>query len=205
MNNIKTYKDGERLCIVVENCTGATAAKVNRFLLDILGVPVEPAEVPGLTPVEVIEDPMPLTDDMEIITEEQLFDEPSPIEEARSLPVDGPSGTLGYALDTGDTYAVVRATLAPNLDERMRYTVIELCKEYMINDCLARVPETATRQDVQNFIVAYRPLIKAQLIELLNADGFNDLKAFLENVSVEKLQHAYRAILEALTTRMIPN
>ena len=86
MANIKTYKDGTRLIIVVENCTGPTAEKVNNFLLDILGT-AQPKEVPAVIPIEETEDIAP-----EIRIEDEIgpenptpFTAPSPEEIAEEL------------------------------------------------------------------------------------------------------------------------
>lgn len=74
MVNIKTYKDGDRLILVVENCVGETATKVNRFVTDLLGIEAIPQDVPDLVPIKVTEEPVPIVP--QPITEEKPFIEP---------------------------------------------------------------------------------------------------------------------------------
>ena len=54
MNNVKTYRDGDRFILVVENCNGSLATKVNEFIVSIMGIEEEPIEVSLSVVVAVI-------------------------------------------------------------------------------------------------------------------------------------------------------
>lgn len=114
LNNIKTYKDGARMILVVENCTGEIAAKVNDFILDILGFESTPATVPEIVPEQVKAEEKPDLTNATPVTREsgKAFDEPAPEAVAREYPVPGISATFGKALDTGDTNAVALLPLS---------------------------------------------------------------------------------------------
>ena len=71
MVNIKSYKDGDRLVLVIENCTGDIAEKTNNFITSLLGIDITPTQVP-LKPIKVAEEPMP-----EIPKEEMESPKPS--------------------------------------------------------------------------------------------------------------------------------
>lgn len=204
MANIKTYKDGARLIIVVENCTGPMAEKVNNFLLDILGT-AQPKEVPAVIPIEETEDIAP-----EIRVEDEIgpenptpFTAPSPEEIARACAVTGASGTLGRAIDTGDTAAVVRlSTVAYKLDESLKCTVLALCKRYMLDDCVCREPENASADEIKRFVLDYYPLVKGNVAEILNKAGYADPDAFFKHANMVQKQGAYQSILDGLLGRI---
>lgn len=204
MTNVKTYKDGSRLVIVVENCTGPLAEKVNNFLLDILGAE-PPRTVPAVVPQEIREEPIPDTTIITEITETDPspFKAPSSTEEARSYPVEGASGSLGRALDSGDTTAIVKLSTKTHLmDESLRYTVLELCKQYMLDDCIKRDPADASLKEITRFIGEYTPLIRACIQELLKQAGYADIKTYLECADIEQLRGAYQAVLDCIISRI---
>ena len=204
MANIKTYKDGSRLIIVVENCTGATAEKVNNFLLDVLGT-VQVQEVPAVIPAEPKEEVIP-----EIRVEDEITPEnptpfvaPSSEARARECAVKGASGTFGRALDTGDTAAIVNiSTRAHKLEESLHYTVVEMCKRYMLDDCIRREPETASTNEIERFVADYHPLIKASLGEILSAAGYADADAFFKHANMVQQRGAYQSLIDGLITRI---
>lgn len=212
MRNIKTYKDGSRLVIVVENCTGPLAAKVNEFILDVLGVGEDaPApetvltEIPGIVPEKPIEEPAP---DLSKATpiekgDEAPFNAPIPEEMARGLPIKGPSGTLGRALDTGDTAAIVAMCMQThNMEESVRYTALRLCKAYILKDCQNRIPECTPSNEIIKFFEVYRPLIGGAIRDILSQAGMSSLKDFF-NMQEEYIQQdAYATVLECIIRRV---
>lgn len=213
MNNVKTYKDGSRLVIVVENCTGPLAAKVNAFILDVLGMPEgEPLKeevltqvVPGIVPEKPVKEEIPDVSEAEQIHpgDEDPFNAPIPEELARSLAVDGPSGTLGRALDTGDTAAVVKLSMqSRNMDESVRYTALKLCKQYILKDCQRRTPECTPTNEIMKFFDVYKPLIGAAIKDILAKAGMSSLKDFFALQDEYQHQDAYGAILECIIRRV---
>ncbi len=204
MTNLKTYKDGSRLILVVENCTGEIAAKVNAFVLDLLGTN-GPEVIPAVVPITVQEEAEPEVRPEQEITKENgnLFNAPAPEETAKNIPVDGPSGTLGNAINTGDTNTVVRVCVkATNLDESLRHTVIKLCKEYLLDDCSRRNPDNAGVHDFKSFCETYKPLIDKSLKNILSQAGHNKLHHFIAEAKLEVLRDAYSRLLDDLIVRM---
>ena len=212
MRNIKTYKDGSRLVIVVENCTGPLAAKVNNFILDVLGLDENSVnlqdvtqEVPGIVPEKPVEkERLDLSQAEEIKQgNEAPFDAPIPEELARSLPVDGPSGTLGRALDTGDTAAIVKMCLSTkNMDESVRYTALKLCKQYILKDCKRRTPECTPTNEIIKFFDVYKPLIGVAIKDILSKAGMSTLKVFFTLQDEYIHQDAYSTVLECIIGRV---
>ena len=86
MVNIKTYKDGDRFILVVENCIGETAQKVNSFVADLLGLSeaVKPVQVP-LKPIKVKEETPPVLPSEEIKEASFTEEAPRPQEEMVSF------------------------------------------------------------------------------------------------------------------------
>lgn len=212
MRNIKTYKDGSRLVIVVENCTGPLAAKVNNFILDVLGLDENSVnlqdvtqEVPGIVPEKPVEkEKLDLSQAEEIKKgDEAPFDAPIPEELARSLAVDGPSGTLGRALDTGDTAAIVKMCLSTkNMDESVRYTALKLCKQYILKDCKRRTPECTPTNEIIKFFDVYKPLIGVAIKDILSKAGMSTLKDFFALQDEYIHQDAYSTVLECIIGRV---
>ena len=175
---------------------------MNEFLLDILGVETA-KEVPAVIPQEVKEDPFPNFEEVDEITAPNAFKAPSSEEQARSCPVEGASGTFGRALDTGDTVAVVMLSIkATNMEESLRYTVLKLCKRYMLDDCIKREAENASANEIRRFLLEYQPLIKGCLKELMNKAGFASIDQFLQDADMDSKRHAYQSVLDCIISRV---
>lgn len=212
MRNIKTYKDGSRLVIVVENCTGPLAAKVNAFILDVLGVGDEsPApeavltEIPGIVPEKPIEESAPDMSKATLIEkgDEAPFNAPIPEDMARGLAVRGPSGTLGRALDTGDTAAIIAMCMQThNMEESVRYTALKLCKDYILKDCQKRIPECTPSNEIAKFFDLYKPLIGVAIRDILSQVGMSSLKDFFTMQEEYIHQDAYATVLECIIRRV---
>lgn len=204
MTNVKAYKDGNRLIIVVENCTGEVAGKVNDFLLDIIGT-AQPKVVPALLPQNAVEEAAP-----EIRVEDEItpqdpapFAAPSSKEAARACAVPGASGTLGHALDVGDTEAIAKlVTMVHKMDESLKHTVVAMCKKYILDDCIRRNPAEATTNEIRRFFSDYRPLIKATMNEILSKAGYADIDLFFAHANMVQQQGAYQSILDELVARV---
>lgn len=208
MNNIKTYKDGARMILVVENCTGELAAKVNDFILDILGFESAPATVPEIVPEKVqVEEKPDLTNATPITRESgKAFDEPAPETVAREYPVPGISATFGKALDTGDTNAVVTALMeTAKMDPSMRYTIARMSKKYIYEDCSRRIPDAATTVQIKRFFAEYAPLIKKSIKFVLDSMAVANLDDFFALTDEYVQQDAYRVVLEDLIARSRTN
>lgn len=204
MNNIKTYKDGARMILVVENCTGDIAAKVNNFILDILGMDSKPTSIPEIVPEAPKEEAIPDTTKATPITKEtgKAFVEPVPEQVAREYPVPGVSATFGHAFDTGDTKAIVWAMMqSQRMDPAMQHTIIRMSKRYIQRDCSRRVPDAASIAQIRRFFDEYEPLIKRGIKQILNSAACANLDDFFGLTEEYVLQDAYRVILEDLLAR----
>lgn len=202
MANIKSYKDGSRLILVVENCVGETAAKVNNFLLDILGT-AEQAEVPGVVPMTMQEEyPVDMTEAAEIDPyEREPFEAPSPEDVVRSMPV-SETLTLGEAIDNNESALVVRAIkLLQNADDGTKMTGTALCKQYIWKDCQHRDPEIACTEEIMEFFKAYRPLIGVGIKQILESSGISSLEDFFALSDEYFHRAAYKSVLDDLIHR----
>ena len=130
MVNIKTYKDGDRLILVVENCVGETATKVNRFVTELLGIEEEPIKVPNLTPIKVEEEPIP--------------NMPEPITE--TAPFAEPKET--------DNSAIIEDLLRRNPETATRHEVSEFYEIYqkLLQDSVETLLNMAGYESFQDFI-----------------------------------------------------
>lgn len=192
------------MILVVENCTGDIAAKVNNFILDILGMDSEPASVPEIIPEKPKEEPIPDTTKATPITREtgKAFEEPVPEPVAREYAVPGGSATFGHAFDTGDTRAVIWAMMqAQHMEPAMKYTIIRMSKRYILWDCSRRNPETASTAHIKRFFADYEPLIKKGIKHILDSAAYATLNDFFELTDEYMHQDAYRAVLEDLIAR----
>lgn len=204
LNNIKTYKDGARMIMVVENCTGDIAAKVNNFILDILGMDSEPTPVPEIVPEKPKAEPIPDTTKATPITREtgKAFEEPVPEQVAREFPVPGFSATFGRALNTGDTKAVVWAMMqTQHMNPAMQHTIVRMSKQYILQDCQRRVPANTTTAQIKRFFDEYEPLIKKGIKHILDSAAYATLNDFFELTDEYFHQDAYRVVLEDLIAR----
>lgn len=204
MNNIKTYRDGARFMLVVENCVGETAKKVNAFILELMGA-IEPEQIPGIIPEKPVDEPPPSVARMEEITpnDPEPFKVPIPEEDAKNLPVDGPSGTLGRAIDAKDTEAIIAVCLrAKTMDESVRDTAMKLCKEYILNDCQKRIPENTLSNEIRKFFRIYKPLIEGATTQILESAGYASTEDFFDFADEYLHQQAYASVLESVIERV---
>lgn len=203
MANIKSYKDGDRLILVIENCNGELAVKANNFIADILGiVPAEPEPVLDVEPVSVANEAMPKIEECELIVDKKPFSEPSPKEFAYNTFVEGGSGTLGNAIALRDTQAVIGVCAsAGTLTTETREPVVEICKEYIYNDCILRNADLEALEDVKVFFDLYEPITKKAVKNILNSTGYANLNDFFELADEFMVRDAYRCILDELLNK----
>lgn len=205
MTTVRTYKDGDRLIIVLENCTGELAQKANAFVMDALGLPGKapsPTPVPAVIPQTVAEPDITIRESDEI-QEEKPFDEPLPLQNVHNIPVSGGSGTLGQAIERKDTAAIVELcvstkTMAP----QARDSVLALCKEYIRNDCLNRDPDYTGSDEIRQFFKEYEPLIQGAIKQILESAGYSCLDDFFDLTDEYIQQDAYSSVLTALISRV---
>jgi len=206
MTNIKTYKDGDRFILVLENCTGELAAKVNQFILDVIGVPVTtellPEIIPETVPAEEFPDMnkcLPIT---AVSENAKPFCEPMTENDARNIPIYGRSETIGQAMDKGDTAAVIyMSTCAKMLKESARQGVVTLCKAYLRDDCSKRNIEHASTPEIQDFFLLYTPIIREELKRILDASGCMALEDFFAQSNMSTQRSAYKNILDCVIQR----
>lgn len=207
MTTVRSYKDGNRLILVVENVTGETAKLVNEFLAKIHGIPVASEPVPAVVPEARIEEPIPeILPEQEVAdTSTPVFAEPAPEDMAMALPVSGECSTLGEAIKCHDTRAVVALVgKLDAVDEALRQTAMTLCKAYIYRDCCNRDPDITGTAEIQKFFADYAPLIKSATKQILEQMGYADLRNFFDFEQEFVHQDAYRAILDNLKERTAP-
>lgn len=204
MIGIKSYKDGNRLIIAIDGCSGEIAKKVNRFLGELIGLEageeMPSVSVPDVEPVEVDTEPPSVTDMQEINSAEDLFPEPVPEELASQYVYD--DRTLETLIDEKDTGAIVNLLQELLGDKENNAPVIAVCKSYLKQDCARRVPENATTKEIKRFFVAYYPLLKKAVDQILEQSGFAMMRDFFDVAADWQHQDAYKSALEALNAAL---
>ena len=202
MKNVKTYKDGDRFVLVVENCTGELKAKVAELVLGILDLGEGPTELPHLSPIRVADEKVP--------EEKVLEDLPrKDIENA----VPKKDGFMSGGRYDGKSFAdAIRADgvaaaiyMLQNADAIAPGFVLSLkgkCKEAIGLDVWSRDPDTATAADFEGFVNLYGPLIGNEnaLGSILAQAGYSDISDFIAFAGDTMIKGAYEALLEAIRT-----
>lgn len=199
VNSIKFWRDGERFIIVVDNCTGSTATKVNNFITDMLGL--TPQEQPAATPVPHITPQKPpsfkadevLAAATPIKATTDLFRE---IVDPHDIIIEGGAGTLGHAIESKDTAAVVRFFA----EHKEHAPAQKLCRQYILDDCNRRDYVFATESEIRVFFSAYQPIIKDAVPQILSSAGYATIEDFFDFADICLIRDAYRAILESILT-----
>lgn len=205
MVNVKSYKDGNRLVLVVENCTGELAVKVNAFLSDIIGIESS-KPVPALAPVEVKEEAPPKIDDMEPIEDPKpVFQTPPTQKEVGEILI--PEGmyqgmTVKNALEQVGLKAAIAISVMFKKFPGQEQTVLNQCKAVMEKDLNSRVSDTASVFEIEEFLNLYQPLIQKTIRQVLQMAGYSELQDFLNFAEEDVLREAYYSILEELKTRI---
>ena len=215
---------GERLIVVVENCTGDTAVRVNQMLAALISdspltpapsyeavpqpivktdVP-DPIQVPAVTLEPVKEEPAPdLRKAEPIVSQTDFFEEPIPEEDALNTPVQSGAKTLRGALEQNDVKAIVQCLFdSKNLPENTRHTVNKICRQFLQRDLDKREPAITAVQDIKAFVTAYLPFLKTPLRQILSQTGYESIEDFFQYSEEWLVQEAYRSLLEAIRNEL---
>lgn len=205
MVNIKSYKDGDRFILMVENCSGELAVKVNHFLTDIMGLDAEPQKVPALIP--------------QIVPQEKALDEPS-LQPAYPGAFKEPPDVKeisAYVLTegkySGETVqqAIMKYGLnaaidischAKAIDQTLQKQIIEKCKQIIYADVENRNAETDTMEEITTFFNQYNPLIESGVKRILEMSGYETLDDFFTFAEETIQRDAYYSIVNGLLARV---
>lgn len=200
MVNVKAYKEGNRLTLVVENPDLDTAKIINDMLIRLCGV-TQVTDVEGLVPVSYHENEMPNTNEEYEITDlkSKPFKESMSKEEILSLKIDGLNVTLGSAVKHNDIVSIVHAYInASNHGVEAESGIIKICKEFILNDCKKRDPDCTPISEIIKFCRIYAHLIKDAVKEVLDMSGFERLNEFIENTDEYLVQDAYSSWIDVI-------
>ena len=203
---IKSFRDGNRLILVLEECSLESEKNLFELLKSLTDTPIESADIPEIVPTNA---PLPSDPPMNLSVQSELgasapeIDDNMLLDAALKLSVNGKTENLGEAISQNDTRAIVDLCLrTQSIDPQIRPFALKTCKSYILNDCERRVPEVASVREIRNFFALYAPLISLSVNEILQSAGCNTLKDFFESYEDYVLQDAYRAILDNLVERI---
>lgn len=205
MTNIKSYKDGPRLILVIENCTGELARKCNAFLADIVGIDATPEPIPALAPIHVKDDPPPTEQalaQMMPITQIGKEDQSSALDS--QVIASGPykGMTIGKALEEhGVSAAIDLIQRRSQFPESIRDELLFATKTLIHTNAVSRNPETASLQEIREFFVEFHPLIINSTQQILEMAGYSLILDFLDFAPEHMQQDAYFSVLDELKRR----
>ncbi len=200
MNNIKTYKDGDRFVMVVENCNGAIATTVNEFITSILGIEAKPEPVP-LVPIEVAEEEIPDTSSYEEITHFIKDEQHVDVDVFRFVDGIYKGMTFDEAKDKDGmkaiayTFANVKK-VAPDCPSQ----ILQKCKELLFYDCgLGKYnPDLDSENDFRKFIETYDSMLNKIFKSMCEQAGYEDMQAMLASASENTWRSCYSLAKEKL-------
>ena len=184
---VKAYKDGDRLILVIENCTENLEEMLLHYLADV-------TEVPGLQP-------MPQTDEKIEIPEEK-----TPSKNSLLLmpdePYNGMSVQEAIAKD-GVSAAIQAAFFANSLDGKEKAFVMALVKKCLKEDLTARKTagiektEKGKQGSIEDFFLTYEPLLANLIKDILVRYECASLGEFLK-MDRSILKKEYDSVFERL-------
>lgn len=207
MVNIKSYKDGDRLILVIENCTGDLAIQVNKFLAEIIGLKnSSPKEVPALVSIPVNDEPMPEIDTLQQAHSGDFIEPPTDEEIKRFSFSDGAyKGMSVYdALKQDGIKAAVRISSKSNLlPKNIKGKAIEICKKSIAQDLCLKNTSTASRNEIYDFFTLYSPIIEDGIKQILCMSGYSSLSDFFAFADENTLKDAYEGIVLSLREKIL--
>lgn len=206
MVNIKSYKDGDRLILAIENCTGDLAVKVNRFLAEIVGVEAaEPKIVPALEPPEVIDE---ITPDLTKAIAAKPGDFKEPLSEKEILHYTLKEGAYsGKSVEQvfeefGVDAAIKIACEVKIIPEDIRESVVKLCKRDIMKDLNRRNAEMDSIEEIKAFFNQYKFLVRDGIEQILAMAGYVTLDEFFILADEQMQRDAYESIIQGLAERV---
>lgn len=202
MTNIKSYKDGARLILVIENCTGELARKCNAFLADVVGIDADPEPIPALVPLQIRDDPPPDERTMEPVVrmDEDKRDHSC---ESRQIP-SGPYQGLRVKdalLQHGVKAAIDLIQRRSQFPELVRDDLLAITKKMIYSNAAARNPDTASLEEIRAFFSEFQPLIVNSTRQILEMAGYSLIADFLDFAPEHMQQDAYYSVLDELKRR----
>lgn len=189
MVNIKPIRDGDRLIIVIENCKGEVAEKVNAFLASLTNLDgvseQEEIPVPDLKPIKVAERSTPHTVRKAPIT---------PIDNKKHQPPKSDIDVNQLVKENG--ISAILDLLKTKIDIK---TSLE-CKKLVHEDVMKR-KECASLAEIKKFFHLYEHLEKKDISYILQSSSYATLNDFLDFAPEEIINEAYYTIRMALLNR----
>ncbi len=205
MVNIKSYKDGDRLILTIENCTGELAQKVNTFLLDILGMEMEAIPVPAVEPIKIEEEKAPDIARLSVALPGD-YDEPEPQEilEKHIIESGNFKGmSIKKAIEQSGMKAIIELVLYSKTREgSLKTDIVNFSKKKIAEDLQIRNMRITDAEEARDFINLYYPIIKDGISQILQMSGYADLDSFFEFASEEIINDAYQSLLQSLYKRV---
>lgn len=201
MVNIKSYKDGDRLILVVENCKGDTAVKVNAFLSSLM-LDSEPQEVSHIAPMQIKEEKAPDISDLDEVKGEAFDTPPSKEDTESSLLLTGAYKGLSIkdaiAKDGVRAAATLIATKDSVISDNEKDNMVVICKETLRTDLYIRNMDMFDRSVFADFISVYEPLIKEGISQIINRAGYNSIDDLINFAPDHLLENAQEALIDGL-------
>lgn len=205
MTNIKSYKDGARLILVIENCTGELARKCNAFLADLVGIDAAPEPIPAIVPIQVKDDPPPTEQTlmhMEPVT--QIIEEDQSCSSGSQIIPSGPFKGL-LVNDALQQYGI-RAAIdliqrRSQFPESVQNDLLVVTKKLIHANAASRNPETASLGEIKDFFEEFHPLIENSTRQILEMSGYSLILDFLDFAPEHMQQEAYFSVLDELKRR----
>ena len=202
MNNIKSYKDGDRLILVIENCTGDTAAKVNAFVADILGINEDfpaPKEIEGVEPIVTAEIKMPDISKAKAIETIEDFFPVSQNKDIYSFSLPDEMYPLSVAISSMDIKYISKILIYCEANDFPEKEKVEsICKQTLRDDCSIRVYDDSMDR-IDKFFEDYSDIITKEVKAICEATGNSDYQNFRINETEETIRDAYEAISKKLS------
>lgn len=205
MVNVKSYKDGDRLVLVVENCTGELAEKVNHFLAEILDIVPVAKPVPGLAPLENEDEPQPDISNLTPVSPGEFKEAPTIQAISKYVFSSGQykGKTFEYALKkNGVAAAISIACSIKSIEQPLRDSILKYCKQMIAKDLASKDVQNDSFDAIGNFFEMYKPLAIKGIQQILSMSGYASLEEFMVFSDEKTIRDAYEALIKALIERI---
>lgn len=201
--NVKTFMDGDRFILVVEQAQKGETAKIIREFVGKLLIDAPAAEIKGLQPHPDPSDKLPF------IPEgygDEVPDEPISEEEAKEyIFTSGEYKGLCFNSATvkyGRSAAIKIYVLTDELPQNVGTVLKGICRNVILNDLNSRNPDEFVRKDVRSFIFSYRPIAEDLLKKMKDSQGCSSIEDFVKFSDNTVLSDAYKTLIKELKLRV---
>lgn len=198
-SNIKTFVDGNRFILVVENAMQDEVASLIREFVGKLQVDAPIKAIKALEPA-----PDPNLDNGPFIPEGQSGNElpPAPMSEEEINNYRFANGkyrglTYNEALQKfGRRSSIDIYLLCKELPERIAPHIKGKCFQTIIHDLDSRDSTTDQRKTMQDFIFAYRPIANSIITEMKDDLGFSSVEDMVKFSDNDTLRNIYQTLID---------